>query len=218
MSKLPSPPPLKRSTQKYSAKVEIVIACEGKVTEPHYFEECIRHYGAGMVKLRVLSTTGVPITVVRAAVEEKSRLQTQARRTDPSQRIPFSVWAVFDRDEHNIMPAFALAQQHKIGLAFSNPCFELWPLLHLHPAYGSQQGRHLVQKDLHSLMPSYHHQTNARVDFQAIAGKVQAALKSALTLNSSRLAEDCINGCPSTTVGELVKKIIDNGRVNFRDN
>lgn len=218
MSRVPPAPSLRRKVAVIAPKVEIVIACEGKVTEPDYFEKCIRYYGAGLVRLRVLNTTGVPVTVVRAAIAERALLQEKARRTPAHERVPFSVWAVFDRDEHNVEAAFDLAKANKIGLAFSNPCFEIWPLLHLNLGYGSQEGRHQVQRRLSTLMPGYHHQTNARVDFDLLKDNVDGAILRAAHLNSAREAEGCSNGCPSTTVGELVSRVMDNGRVNFRGN
>ncbi|MDQ7759404.1 RloB family protein [Xanthomonas sontii] len=216
MSRIPSPPSLKRRSPHLESKVEVVIACEGTVTEPDYFQKCIGYYGAGLVRLRILPRTGVPMTVVKAAVAEKEKLQLKARKAPLADRIPFSVWAVFDRDEHDVEPAFALARTNKIGLAFSNPCFELWPLLHLNQEYGAQEGRHEVQRHLNLVMPGYHHTNNARVDFEMMKSHVGAAISRAAHLNISRENEGCPNGCPSTTVGNLVQKIIDNGRINFR--
>jgi hypothetical protein len=41
------------------------------------------------------------------------------------------VWCVFDRDEHpNFAKAIDLADRHGINLAISNPCLELWVILH----------------------------------------------------------------------------------------
>lgn len=41
------------------------------------------------------------------------------------------IWCVFDRDEHpNFTEAIGLALRHGINLAISNPCLELWFLLH----------------------------------------------------------------------------------------
>src|SRR5690606_11957126 len=163
----------------------IVIVCEGKATEPDYFRKCVSYYGAGLVSLRVLGKTGVPLTVVRAAIAERSRLIEQARKKNGASPIPFSVWAVFDRDEHEVQEALQLAEEHKIGVAFSNPCFELWPLLHLVNEYGAQDGRHEVQRRLHAVMPNYHHDRSPRLDFELMRDRLEYAFLQAERLNKA---------------------------------
>lgn len=212
--KLPDPPGLQRKSAFVEPKVEIVIACEGKVTEKNYLNRCKSEYGAGMVQLRWLPITGVPLTVVNAAVEERLRLIEQARKSKDSFDV-FRVWAVFDRDAHPYVPeALMLAEQHGIDVAFSNPCFELWPLLHLED-YGGVEGRHKVQDRLNAKMASYHHDKSPVVDFEAIKDQFPDAYKRAQCLNQARRDDGDAFGCPTTTVGELVKKIIDNGRGVF---
>ena len=211
---LPNPPGLQRKSAFVEPKVEIVIACEGKVTEKNYLNRCKSEYGAGMVSLRWLPITGVPLTVVNAAVEERQRLVEQARKSKDSFDV-FRVWAVFDRDAHpNVPEALRLAEQHGIDIAFSNPCFELWPLLHLED-YGGVDGRHKVQDRLRAKMPSYHHDHSPVVDFDAIKDEFPDAYRRAQFLNNARRDDGDAFGCPTTTVGELVKKIIDNGRGSF---
>ena len=96
-------PSLRRRVGFASPKVELVIACEGKVTERHYLENCKREYGAGMVTVRWLPVTGIPMTVVRAAVTERERLLALARKRNDSFEV-FRVWAVFDRDADPDVP------------------------------------------------------------------------------------------------------------------
>jgi hypothetical protein len=217
MRQLPPSPSLRRVVEKVEARVELVIACEGTETEPDYIDKCVQYYGAGMVKVRILEKTGVPLTVVKVAVSEREKLLADHRRKRDGGdvRPPFSVWAMFDRDEHEIDEAMALAKEKKIGIAFSNPCFELWPVLHLMD-YGAQDGRHALQKKLHENMPLYHHGNSPRVDFDAIKEMFDIAYRRAAILNNARQTEGCESGCPSTTVGELVQKIRQNGRVSQR--
>lgn len=210
----PKSPGLRRSVQTVSPNVEIVIACEGKITEPQYFRDCINHFGAGFVRLRILDTVGVPLTVVRAAVNERKALIEQARkiRRDSGFDPPFRVWAVFDKDEHDVESAIALAEEEGIDVAFSNPCFEIWALLHFENDYGSQDGRHEVQRRLSKIMPSYHHDHNPVIDFASLKDRVNSAILAAARLCRNREEEGAVRGCPTTTVGVLVKKVIENGR------
>lgn len=217
MRKLPSSPSLQRSTDVISPKVQLIIACEGRNTEPDYISQCVKEYGAGLVRLHVIPETGAPITVVSAAIAERKAMLAlyNDRKVDRSQRIPFKVWAIFDKDDYEVDAAIALAKENGIEIAFSNPCFELWPLLHLEN-YGAQDGRHALQRRLRHLMPNYDHDNAAIVDFELIKKFFDVAYQRAKQMNASRVREDCALGCPSTTVGELVLKIVQNGKYNFR--
>lgn len=212
--RLPVPPTIHRKSGLVQPKVEIVIACEGKVTEKHYLNSCKQEYGAGLVQLRWLPITGIPMTVVDAAIHERETLVERARKTKDSFEV-FRVWAVFDRDDHpEVSQALARARKNGIDVAFSNPCFELWPLLHLID-YGAVHGRHKVQSMLNEVMPNFHHEKSPVVDFERIKNEFFKAYDKAEFLNNSRAAEGDPYGCPTTTVGVLVKKIIDNGRGAF---
>lgn len=214
MKELPPAPSIKRKFGFASPKVEIVVACEGKNTERRYLEACKDAYGAGMVRMRFLPITGVPMTVVQAAIEEREIL-LEARRRSKDTFDVFRVWAVFDRDVHpKVQEALALAKENKIDVAFSNPCFEIWPLLHLID-YGAQDDRHAVQARLKIEMPSYDHENGAIVDFTLIKDRFPIAYERAKTHNANRESEGAPLGCPSTTVGELVKKIAENGKGSF---
>lgn len=214
MKELPPAPSIKRKFGFASPKVEIVVACEGKNTERRYLEACKDAYGAGMVRMRFLPITGVPMTVVQAAIEEREIL-LEARRRSKDTFDVFRVWAVFDRDVHpKVQEALALAKENKIDVAFSNPCFEIWPLLPLID-YGAQDDRHAVQARLKIEMPSYDHENGAIVDFTLIKDRFPIAYERAKTHNANRESEGVPLGCPSTTVGELVKKIAENGKGSF---
>ncbi len=214
MKKPPPAPSISRRSSFAPPKVEIVVSCEGKVTERRYLEDCKEEYGSGLVRLRFLPITGVPLTVVQAAVDERNRLLSERRRSKDSFDV-FRVWAVFDRDAHpHVDQALELAKNNKIDVAFSNPCFEVWPLLHLID-YGSQDGRHAVQSRLSAVMPSYDHEHGATIDFQAIKDYFPIAYERASRHNATREAEGEPLGCPCTTVGELVRKIVENGKGAF---
>ncbi|WP_312800072.1 RloB family protein [Pseudomonas sp.] len=212
MRKLPSTPNLVRTVAKVNPKVALYIVCEGVNTEPEYFINCKDHYGAGLVDLKIIPGAGVPLTIVRTAVELRKSLILNKKKTRDSFDSCFRVWAVFDRDEHpNLDEAFDIAKANSIDVAFSDPCFELWPLLHL-TNHGSQDHRHEVQRKLSEFMPSYNHQKGAIIDYNLIKDSFQIAYERANALNKARADENCPMGRPSTSVGDLVIKIIQNGK------
>ncbi|NNA93456.1 RloB family protein [Pseudomonas gessardii] len=212
MRKLPSTPSLKRTVELTKPKVAIYIVCEGINTEPHYFTECVKHYSAGLVELTIIPGAGVPDTLVKRAIALRDELLQKKRRSPDSFSSCFRVWTIFDRDEHPLVEeSILLAKEHKIDVAFSDPCFEIWPILHLQN-YGAQDHRHEVQKKLAEMMNTYEHDKGAIIDYEAIKDNFQIAYDRASRLNLARTEENCPNGCPSTTVGELVLKIKQNGR------
>ena len=103
----------------------IVVVMEGASTELRYLKMFRRIYGHQSVTLVPIGGVGDPRTVVERAIEESRKLKRDSLADRDS------VWAMFDRDIH---PRFAeaknLAHGNGISLAISNPCFELWGILH----------------------------------------------------------------------------------------
>ena len=109
----------------------ILIVSEGLVTEEQYLNaiKATRRIRSAQILLMPPPPTS-PIEMVQKAKEE----QRKAERSDPYD----SVWCVFDveakvnqRFRYGLHEALALANEEpKVGVAFSNPCFELWILLH----------------------------------------------------------------------------------------
>jgi hypothetical protein len=94
------------------------------VTEKHYFLST-RHLLRSLIELEVIPG-GDPKKLVEIAVEKKG----SSERNDGSFAYD-QVWCVYDVDDHKRLPdARQQARAHGIHLAISNPCFELWALLH----------------------------------------------------------------------------------------
>lgn len=213
MKNIPKAPKLGRKIGLIAPKVELVIACEGRNTEPDYLNECVEFYSAGLVRLKILESGATPRVLVRAAIAERNRLIALYRKSKDSFDCCFKVWVLFDRDEHPFVDeSIQEAKESGVEVGFSDPCFELWPLLHIED-YGSQDGRHDLQRRLRRAMPNYDHEHEARIDFQFISTRVDVAIERANILNAARNDEGCPNGCPSTSVGRLIQKIIENGKI-----
>lgn len=103
------------------------IFCEGKNTEPDYFNSF------PISNIAFCSGEGeTTIKLVNTAIKYKSEQRITKKSTD-------QVWVVFDYDydgtkqpkqKQDYNSAIAKAQANNIGVAFSNDSFELWYLLH----------------------------------------------------------------------------------------
>ncbi|SKA13219.1 RloB-like protein [Trichlorobacter thiogenes] len=209
MSKPPKAPSLKRKQNIILPKIEIYVLCEGKVTEPDYIEKFSKKHINKLVKVFPIKGVGVPLTVVEEAVALKRKLLIKARKKGDSYRRAFCVWSVMDIDDHpNIPAAINLALNNKIHICISNPCFEIWPFLHLkdHDAYIHRDDLH---RRLNKEMPQYHHEDNPTVDYDLIADNYEIAKCRAIRINKRRHEEDNDRGNPTTDVYNLLDCIIN---------
>ena len=110
---------LSRIDGRRAPKESFAIYCEGKVTERCYFQSLRSELRAGSIHIQ---WAGTPLEVVTRA--EQDGLAPDA-----------SVWCVFDAEAPRLHPNFQqaldLACKNSFNCAVSNPCFELWALLHL---------------------------------------------------------------------------------------
>ena len=115
------------------------VLTEGERTEPDYL--CVWVRRNARVHLDFAERGMTPGALVRLA---KKHLGDQPRKR--AARDFDEIWCVFDTDEHeNLANAMEEARQCGIQVAVSNPCFELWLVLHVREqtAYIS---RHDVQR------------------------------------------------------------------------
>jgi hypothetical protein len=118
-----------------------------------------------------------------------------------------SVWCVFDFDEHPHIPdAKQMARDNGIDLAISNPCFELWLLLHFRENPG-MQFRSKIQRMLTEFVPEY----EKHVDYARYAVGYPAAVTRAGQMDQA--AEDAgeSNRNPTTGVYKLTELIRGEG-------
>ena len=116
------------------------------------------------------------------------------------------VWAVFDRDEHpKYAESIKKCDDNKVGVARSNPCFELWLILHIEE-YEKPDGRAAVTKHLKSIHPEYDAKRKS-ANCASLVGSVGKAEKSAEKQLRHRVDEGAAFEAPSTTVGRLTVSI-----------
>ena len=131
-----------------------------------------------------------------------------ARATDSFEEKD-EVWAVFDRDTHEkFHNAVQKCQSNGVRVGRSNPCFELWLILH-RENYDKSDGRHAVQAQCERVCAGYDRHSSKTPDCSGLLAHVEAAIKRAEDQLARRKNEGEEFGCPSTTVGSLVQAILE---------
>lgn len=135
---------LTRRTDHRTHRVRILLICEGKKTEPHYFEEFWTEYRHPNVEVCALHGDHTdPQNLVTFGQDIFLHGGDNGHGKKMLPRAFDEVYILFDRDEH---PSYAAAIQaaenlepslrndfkkHIVFKALpSNPCFELWLVLH----------------------------------------------------------------------------------------
>ncbi|MEV5407305.1 RloB family protein [Thermopolyspora sp. NPDC052614] len=124
-----------------------------------------------------------PLDLVEAAVPLMRKLIREAERNRLREELRPQVWCLFDRDHHpEVDRAFRQAKQDKVRVAFSNPCFEVWRLLHHKDVNGTfNQMCNLVTDRL----PFRNEVDNIKVVYaDQILGRYKEAKRRALRMNS----------------------------------
>jgi hypothetical protein len=124
----------------------LLVLVEGRVTEEAYLLLWKRRLRE-RVLVDIPEFRGTPMSLVEKAVELKKAEEKEERRGRGSKHDEY--WCVFDVDTHPYLPeAIELAHSESIKPAISNPCIELWFLLHFadQTAYlTSQEATRLVK-------------------------------------------------------------------------
>jgi len=129
-----------------SPKPRILVLCEGERSEPEYLRGFRLAFRNPLVDLEIAKERGVPATLVREAKRLKKEADDEAKRKRDENLRYDQVWIAFDVDEHpKVAEAVDKARSNGIHVALSNPCFELWLLLHSRESPG-MQNRHEVQR------------------------------------------------------------------------
>ena len=125
-----TPPSGRRPRREHTPRRErrvIRILTEGKITEPSYLTAWARHYRHS-VSLSLPASGMAPETLVDHATQHMRRRRRSRRGYQDFDEI----WCVFDIDQHpNVPTAIHNARQSGIEVAVSNPCIELWLVLHV---------------------------------------------------------------------------------------
>lgn len=196
---------LRRRRPVREPKPRFVIVCEGAKTEPEYFKAVTQCMHGALIELEVIGGAGVAKTVARRAVDRK---KSQGRKRN-SFEAGDQVWAVFDHDDHpELLQAIMICENDGVGVGRSNPCFELWLILHIED-FQRPDDRHAIQAHLKSLHSAYDAKT---ADCLALVEDIEKAEERAARQLTRREEEGNRLAAPSTTVFELTRAIREAAR------
>lgn len=159
----------------------VLIVTGGRCTEPAYFNGLALARGA---RVKVRQKTDSPENLVRYAkcIFTKDEYD--------------SVWCVVDVDDFDIEAARVEAERLGVELAVSNPCFEIWLILHFTDHRAHVDNGKACCKLLTKHVPGY---DKTKVDYATFDDGVEAAIKRAKELGP---------GNPSTDVWRLVEVLL----------
>lgn len=192
----------KRKTNIRKEETTFLIVCEGQKTERIYFNR-YRERNSGLLIFTPNSSVTDPENLVSFALSQINKYDIDFDNGD-------QVWCVFDADQNtqeNIEKAKRLAD-NKVKLCFSNPCFELWYLLHY--CYYDQR---ITTADLQTKLETHIRDYDKVKDyFNELLSKRDTAIKQANRLNQKQITAglDLIStqSNPSTQVVTLVQEML----------
>ena len=213
MSKRKELAPARARRRPYSPrqrKKRFLLYCEGEVTERDYFRDFARFLRSPLIEVKVASEWRKdPKRLVELAKEARGTADRDAKLArDDSLRYD-EVWCVFDCDEHaRLKPAIDQATTLELGLAVSNPCFDLWLLLHFqdqHAAITSKKAGAAVRVHV----PRY----VKHMDFSKLEGRGGNAVARAQKLEAIAQGKGERHGNPTTGVWQLVARLCEGSNV-----
>lgn len=218
------PSQLKRKESTRDQLKLVIIACEGKRTEPAYFRKLFDL----LKKRRQLSKESCVIALHQhtdppGVLEDLLKHQTKSGFTYKDYDLR---WIVIDRDPEQTYGgghqkvAFneAIFRGHnnkpKVNVAWSNPSFEIWFLLHFEYRNTAIDRRDL-NKRLDQLLGEPYSKSDSEI-FNALEHRLPTAIKNAKKLEDDALKRgiEPAETNPGTTVHKLVKQLLVLSSIN----
>ena len=117
-----------RLKSKRQAPANYLIVCEGKKTEPNYFNG---------LKKKINEKYGNKVDVLIPNIEVKgtgmnttSLVKYTQKTVNHASKVYGQIWVVFDKDDYNDEQFNLAIENCNYNVAWSNPNFELWILSH----------------------------------------------------------------------------------------
>lgn len=202
----PRPRGAERLTNIRAQQIRFVLFCEGANTEPEYFRALARSLSQNTVTLRTVPAAGDPLGIAQKATKWMRAKDQRVGNIDAYEKGD-QVWAVFDRDQHERFDeAVSLCERQGVSIARSNPCFEVWLILH-HEDCHAPLTRFAAQRQLEKLCPEYDRDGGKTVDCAKLLARLDEAEARAEKHLAARRDDGKPFGASSTTVHLLTKAI-----------
>lgn len=196
-----------RKNAKRASYDRVLIVCEGKKTEPNYFNELINHYKLNTANVQIDKAEGSsPKNVLESAEKYAKKATKEGNAYD-------RIYCVFDKDNHNTYQQTVnkIEKKKDFYACVSVPCFEYWLLLHFeyktspYHASGNKSICAQVIKDLKAHIPNY--EKGYRGTFKDLESKLEIAKSNAKKALKAADRNDTDN--PTTHIHELVDYLIN---------
>jgi len=186
------------------------IYTEGTATEPEYIDllrklpELAR---ALSVEIAIESMGAQPMVLVDMACADKRR-----NNLDIDQ-----YWCVFDVESPlphpKLLEARAKAKANGVELAISNPCFELWLVLH-----HQYLAKYLTTDEAVKLQLALDGGTSKHIDPSKYSSLIDQAEANAARLRGKHLRDGTQfpNDNPSTTMDKLTRQLVEAARIHTK--
>ena len=193
----------KRTAGQRPRRPVIYIICEGSETEVNYFRRFRTRYSN--IDIRPIPS------------QHKSALYLVGRAADTVQHEPYypkdgdQIWCVFDRNGNSneeLQKAGQIASRRGYSIAFSNPAFELWFLLHFidQRAYLADAETVIAKLDTDGCIPNY---SKSGDYYDSLIPLQKQALERAMALQERHICDGLPllhrDSNPCTTVAKLVE-------------
>jgi RloB-like protein len=202
---------LRRQKHERARSKRYLIVCEGTKTEPQYLNELLKDLGIRPQVVRIAPNDGV--SPDRVVAHAETLYDEDAVKGDAFD----AVYCVFDRDKHTTFDAAVqrtkdLSAARKPFVAItSNPCFEVWLLLHFgysdkpFHAAGKKSVGYQVVAELKTKLGFAKYGKGQQGVYELLKPSLVNALNHAAQLRAHGEKTNSIN--PATDVDLLVKAI-----------
>lgn len=203
---------LQRRSHHLPKKTRLLIVCEGRETEPNYFEG-LRDEAAVRRSFSVVvqkGKGGSRLGFVQQAIAQQDKAAARNEHFD-------EVWCVFDVEQagqqEQVVKARALADEHGIQLALSNPSFECWLLAHFIRTKKAFAGADKVIEELNKHWQSEFERDYEKNDEQLytrLADRTRTAIDNARKVRKQDWASspDIVDCNSATDVYRLVERLL----------
>ncbi|MEK7433688.1 MAG: RloB family protein [Cyanobacteriota bacterium] len=147
--------PLNRLTNVRDSKL-YVIATEGSKTEKVYLDALSKHYRNSKIHIKILERLDPHNSSPNHVIEELNKFKKEYKLDSHDE-----LWMLIDLDRwHRLFDIAQKCVQKNFNLAVSNPCFEIWLLLHIsdltnYNKNDLEKSKGYCEKELRNLLGSY---------------------------------------------------------------